>query len=277
MILKYINSKGIEVDFLGSIRLKDANFSTYEWEYDYIEQQHGISISKFKKSAKNFELTALFTGSVNNRKKRLNEFTNTVEYDVLQNSAGVLIHGDDYINCFIIASSNEPQQGNTSTQKTFTMLAPYPFWIEEASRSFFPVAAGKATGFLDYNYDYNYNYTQAATGNEVWNIEHYAPCKFKLTVYGPVSNPRIIINDNVYEVDDTLENHDYIVIDSFKNQKNTITKFTSSGQQLNLLNLRYKKSSVFTPIFPNNIKINWNGTFGFDLTLYLERSEPRWI
>lgn len=277
MILKYINSKGKEIDFLGYIRLKEGNFSSYEWEYESVEQRFGISITQFKKSAKSFELTALFTGSVKNRKDSLNLFTNTVEYDVLRNTAGKLIHGDDYINCFIVASSNEPQKGNNSTQKTFTVLAPYPFWIEEASHSFFPIAAGKATGFLDYNYDYEYDYTQAATRNEVWNVEHYAPCKFKMIVYGPVSNPRIVINNNIYEVETSLDSNEYLVIDSFKNQKKTITKITNSGQQLNILNSRYKQSSVFEPISPENMNVNWNGQFGFDLTLYLERSEPKWI
>ena len=49
MILKYINSKGEEIDFLGYIRLKEGNFSSYEWEYESVEQRFGISITQFKK------------------------------------------------------------------------------------------------------------------------------------------------------------------------------------------------------------------------------------
>lgn len=277
MILKYINSRGEEINFQGKIKLKDANFSTYEWEYEGVEQRFGTSITQFKKSAKQYELTAVFFGSVQNRKDSLNLFTRIVEFDVINNTAGKLVHGEDYINCFCVAGSNEPQQGNTSTQKTFSLLTPYPFWIEEVSRSFFPVADGKATGFLNYDFDYNYDFSALATGNEVWNVDHYAPCKFKMIIYGAVSNPRVLINGNIYEVQTNLEQNEYLIIDSFTNQKQTITKVTSSGQKLNVLNARYKKSSVFTPISAENMKINWNGTFGFDLTLFLERSEPKWI
>lgn len=277
MILKYINSRGKEIDFTGWLsKLKGANFSSYSWNYEGVEQRFGTTISQFKKDPTVYELTALFCGSEKIRKEKLNEFTSIVEYDVVRNTAGKLIHGDDYINCFVIASSNEPQEGNTSVQKTFSILAPYPFWIEEVSQTFFPVADGKATGFLDYDYEYKYDYTASATGSKIWNVDHYAPCRFKMMIYGPITNPRVLINGNIYEVQTRIESNEYLVIDSFTNQKQTITKVTNSGQRLNLLNARYKQSSVFTPISPENIKIDWSGQFGFDLTLFLERSEPKW-
>lgn len=36
------------------------------------------------------------------------------------------------------------------------------------------------------------------------------------------------------------------------------------------------EQSVFDPIGPGPISVNWSGTFGFDITAYIERNEPTW-
>jgi hypothetical protein len=39
--------------------------------------------------------------------------------------------------------------------------------------------------------------------------------------------------------------------------------------------MRNKAESVFEQIPAKSLSLSWPGTFGFDLTLYEERSEPR--
>ena len=94
---------------------------------------------------------------------------------------------------------------------------------------------------------------------------------FRIIVYGPVVNPRIQINGHPYQVNDTLLVGEYMVIDS---RNNTITKYTGS-QAINLFDFRDKAYSVFQPIPGGTLRLNWTGLFGFDLTLFEERSEPR--
>ena len=48
-----------------------------------------------------------------------------------------------------------------------------------------------------------------------------------------------------------------------------------SGKEINLFDYRDKTQSVFERIPGGNLRLNWTGTFGFDLTLFEERSEPR--
>ena len=55
-----------------------------------------------------------------------------------------------------------------------------------------------------------------------------------------------------------------------------VIKVLDNGQQVNIFDLRDKTNSVFEPIPGGNINLIWSGAFGFDLTLYQERSEPRW-
>ena len=52
-------------------------------------------------------------------------------------------------------------------------------------------------------------------------------------------------------------------------------KTTAGGQKINAFDLRNKEESVFEQIPPGKLALDWSGTFGFDLTLYEERSEPR--
>ena len=59
-------------------------------------------------------------------------------------------------------------------------------------------------------------------------------------------------------------------------RNNKVIKYAANGTQQDLYDMRAKQESVFDPIDPGNVRVVWSGGFGFDLTLYCERSEPRW-
>ena len=88
----------------------------------------------------------------------------------------------------------------------------------------------------------------------------------------PLNNLVPEINDHVYQILDVLGESEYVMIDS---KKGTIVKTTAGGQKVNAFDLRNKEESVFEKIPEKTLLISWPGTFGFDLTLYEERSEPR--
>ena len=127
--------------------------------------------------------------------------------------------------------------------------------------------------FLDYPHDYSYDYTVSDIGSQIWNIDHVVACPFLLTIYGPVTDPRILIDGRVIEVYTTLESNEYLILDS---RDHTIIKYLSNGTTQNLYNNRYMEESVFDPIGPGPVYVTWTGTFGFDITAYIERNEPRW-
>lgn len=56
---------------------------------------------------------------------------------------------------------------------------------------------------------------------------------------------------------------------------NTIVKYRSDGVRQDIYDSRAKQQSVFDLIAPGNIRVVWPGSFGFDLKLYCERSEPK--
>ena len=157
--------------------------------------------------------------------------------------------------------------------KNLTVVTDHPFWIHEVSRSFQQIISGDdPEGHLSYEYDFNYDYTIPYGSDLIWTVDHFAPCEFLLTVFGPVTDPMILINGHPYQVYTSLDENDYMQINS---RNNTIVKYRSDGVRQDIYDSRAKQQSVFDLIAPGNIRVVWPGSFGFDLKLYCERSEPK--
>ncbi len=88
-----------------------------------------------------------------------------------------------------------------------------------------------------------------------------------MDIYGPVVNPRVMVNGYPYIVYATIAEGETLTIDSIK-------KTVMCGER-NLFDARNKKQSVFEKIPSGNLALTW-GNFKFKLTLYEERSEPKW-
>lgn len=95
-----------------------------------------------------------------------------------------------------------------------------------------------------------------------------------MTIYGPCVDPKIIVNGYPYQVNDTLEAGEYIVI---RSREKKVMKYLSNGTIQSIFEKREKKNSVFKRIPSGELILNWDGTFGFDLTIYKERGAPKWI
>lgn len=272
--LQYIASSGNVYNLKSDgIRTKTANYHKWNWGVNGTTLQYGIRVSDFDRKPATYETKLIFTGSYNARKAICENLHDDFELDVRKMTMGRLIWGDYYIDCYITASSTYPDTNDVYTDNDITIYAPYPFWIHEENKQFFPQSDPDGEDFLDYEFDYAYDYSYGAPGLAKWVRDFPWSCQFKMVVYGPCVSPQITINGYEYRVYDTLESTDYFVIDS---RDNKVTKYLASGQVLNIFDLRNKNQSVFEPIPGGTLTLNWSGTFGFDLTLYEERSEPRW-
>lgn len=272
--LKYVNSQGKTIDFRNfDTQIFKANFHKYEWGRESTTQQFGEVVQKFTKEPLKFEMSIAARGGSLKNGEIFNDVTAIVEYDVVNNSPGKLWWGDYYIDCFINSSTTEPGESFFGAEKTMTILAPYPFWIREKTRAF-PVVTGSDASETYPNYPYTYPYDYAGSGaSATWYIDHYAPSEFEMVIYGPCTDPRITIAGQSRQVFDTLERGEYIVVNS-RNCK--ITKYRTNGTTADLFDYRSKETSIFEKIPPGNLTISRSGNFGFDLTLFLERSEPAW-
>ena len=273
MILTYTNSKGEVFNLLSNgLRVKDGNFHSYQWVPQVISGVLGDSVKGFGKNALHYSTTLCFKGTDAERKAALNAFHAATETDIINQTPGTLTWGDDYVLCYVISSSTYPTDETPSwTLNDIDIYAPYPFWMRDVKRSFFPESAS-GTG-LDYPYDYDFDYYQGASGSDTWATGHYAPSEFTLIIYGPAVDPVISVNSHQYGVYDTLSASEYVTIDS---RNHTVIKTAGDGTETNLFDYRTKTESVFDKMPPGTLTLTWPGTYGFDLILHEERSEPEW-
>lgn len=273
--LKYIASSGNEYNLKSDgIRTKTANYHTWNWGTSGTELQFGRRISGFTRDAAEYETKLVFTGPYSQRKALSEALHDDFELDVRNLTPGRIVWGDYYLDCYITSSSMYPDEDNVYTDNDITIFAPHPFWVREATKQFFPQEAPAGQSFLEYTYDYDYDFFYGNPGIAVWQTGCPFKSEFLLTIYGEVVNPRILINNYPYQVNVSLEANERIVIDS---RNNTITQYLASGSELNIFDLRDKSVSVFEPVPDGTLRFNWSGAFGFDLTIFDERSEPRWI
>lgn len=275
--IKYVCSNGEEYNLIGDkMKATSGYFHEYEWKPNATEREMGATVNAFTKEPVIYDITLTVRGKEKERKQILNKLTNAFEYDVVNLTPGRIYYGEYYIDGYVKKSSNEvSNENNSRTDCKIEIYCPYPFWSMEQQASFYPDSAnkGKPYTFLDYPIRYDYDYSRKNAGTQNWNIEHFRDSNFEMIIYGPCADPRILINGYPYQIYDTLEAGEYILI---KSREKTITKHLRNGTVQNIFAKRAKDKSVFALIPSGALTINWSGEFGFDIKVYKERSVPEW-
>lgn len=127
-------------------------------------------------------------------------------------------------------------------------------------------------GGIDYPYDYAYDYALPLKGQNI-TCNSVGENAFKICIYGEADNPSIIIGEQTYTINGFIRKGESLLIDSLAR---TITLTTEKMQKVNWLDKRSRESYIFQPIPSGTLTVRWNGNFGFDLTVFEERSEPKW-
>lgn len=275
VLLTYTASSGrvYNLKTKGLIRTRAANYHKWNWGVDGTALQFGVRVADFTRDAATYNSTLVFDGPLSERKTLVENLHEDFELDVRKKTPGRITWGDYYIDCYITISSTYPDANNVWTDNEITIYCPHPFWIKEETRVFYPQEAPEDERFLDYTFDYEYDYYFGSPGVATWNTDFPFESEFIMTVFGPVSNPRVLVNGYPYQFNDTLEEMEYVVIDS---RSNTIMKHLANGQAVSIFDLRNKEQSIFEPMPAGTMTVNWTGLFGFNITLFEERSEPRW-
>lgn len=283
MKFRYINSRGEILDFSEFPYLfQSGDLLNYSWQYD--SSNNRISNLRREAGERPFKIGIIPDLSLPYKEKRAalkeaaDRLFSVIEYDVIHNADG-RIESDAgyYFPCRIIKSSKLDWEKNTAFMFIdLTAVSGKNVWITEQDFSFYrslAISENSVFSYLDYNYDYDYDYTPQQVGCGYLDISHIATSDFKMTIFGPCNNPRILISGHPYEVFTSLSIGEHLIVDS---RSNTVTKHLTNGTKQNIYNLRSKESSVFEKIPPGVSSVSWDGSFGFDLTLYIERSEPTW-
>lgn len=274
MDIFYENHLGDRIDLDSeNIILQYQELFDYSWDADTINGR----ISSFYRESATIPVSVTVTADTAEEYDNiLNNFHGIVSKDVLNVLPGKLYLGDQYLVCYISGDiKDDAFMGVPIQVKNLTVVTDVPYWITEEKRSFQKIDALSASDTnLDYTFDHAYDYTMLYGGDVIWQVDHFAPCEYEMIIYGPCVDPRVVINGHVYQVYTILDENDYIKINS---RKNSVIQYMSNGVQKDMYDFRAKATgSIFDPITPGNIRVVWSGEFGFDLTLFCERSEPKW-
>lgn len=253
------------------IRHREANYHRWEWGVEGTKLQYGYRVADFSRDPAEYETELIFYGPEVKRRALINALHDDFEADVRNKSMGRITWGDYYLDCYIKESETGATDTPSWTSNVVTIYAPYPFWIQDVHVSL-PVSEVVSGAFLDFPYDYPYDYTAPAIGTMHVKSDFPFKSDFKMIIYGQAVNPHVTINGYSYVLYTTIPTGAYAVIDS---RNKTITQVASNGAETNLFDYRNKADSIFEKIPSGNLTITWDASFGVDLTIYHERSEPR--
>jgi hypothetical protein len=193
------------------------------------------------------------------------------EKDILANKAGRLWIAGYYMYCFVTESKKENYR---YTQRcadiTLTLTTDKPYWVKEVTYQFRKKEAGH-DGY-DFPLDFPMNLGTEFINGTIQEAD-FPDADFRIKIFGPVENPAISINNHLYKVNYQINEGNFIIIDSLKK---TLVQQDAYGNEESILFYRDTSSYIFEKINTKNSDISWDNTFNFDLTIYLQRSEPTW-
>lgn len=270
--IKYIASSGNTYDLtIKGMLHKDANYYNWQWKVEGTQLQYGTRVSNFLRESAEYDAELVFYGEPEEIKATISDLHNDFENDIRQKKTGRIVLGNYYIDCYIIQSDSIPMETWDYVNNKIHIYAPYPFWVSDYKITL-PTAAASGSTFLEYKYDYRYDYTDPSVGSKNIKLDSPFTSEFQIVIYGLAVNPRITINGHPYVLYATIPSGAYVIIDS---RSKSIMQYNVDGTRFNMFNYRNKTNSIFEKVPGGNLEITWDSSFGADLTIYQERSEPK--
>lgn len=134
--------------------------------------------------------------------------------------------------------------------------------------------------FLDLPYDLPYDLGVPSTRRYV-DVGEWGAAPLRFIVYGPCVNPAVRIDGNWYRVDVTVPDGGYLVVDPLATPR-SVTLVAADGSTTDAFAKARRGNGsgsgeyIFQPASPGVHEVEWDRSFGFDLTWYEEEGEPPW-
>ena len=268
----YENHLGKRFDGLSNgVYLNQSDLRDYAWGYDTINNR----VSRFYRgvTARNIPLV-VYAKSGTEAKAVKNRLCDITEADIAAKIPGKVFVGDYYTTGWIVSSKKSNYMPNPKyTRLGLALVSDDPAWYRDTLHSFTKASNSPAADGAGYPYDFPYDYTNPTNTRNIM-CESVGGNAFRLVIYGKADNPTVDIGGHTYAVNGTINSGETLTIDSLNK---TITLTTATGKKVNWFDRRNRASYIFEPIPAGQNTVNWDGTFGFDLTVIEKRSEPRWI
>ncbi len=246
---------------------------------DYDEVEENDHVQEFERKITDKSITIEIRAVGNEFRKAVDYLEDVAEKDIINATPGRLYVGDSYMKCWITGTSKDRWVSDLdSISNSLTIRSDYPYWISEQSYTFLKQSqSGYISPWLEFPYDHPYEYSKVRNIQYIQNT-NYTASGFRMIIYGPCINPLIRIAGHVYELQTTLYDGEYAIIDSSTrySKDRKIVKIKMDGSQEDIFNSRNKSSDIWQKIPAGRSIVSWNGSFGFDIVLFNERGQPRW-
>lgn len=188
---------------------------------------------------------------------------------------------DDWEQRAYIAKAEASSISRSHVTMSLTVVLLDGVWRRGHTVSFEPITATSGDGeFLDLPYDLPYDLGVPST-RKFFDGSEWGCAPLKFTVYGPAVNPAIRIDGNWYKVDLTIPDGGYLVIDPLAVPR-SVTLVNADGSTIDAFSKARRGDGlgsgeyIFQPASAGTHEVDWDKSFGFDLTWYEEEGEPPW-
>ena len=275
MDIFYENHIGERIDLNSeNIILQYQEFFNYSWDATIRNRK----IKGFKRDSATLPVTVAVTAETEDEYLQIiEEFYRITEKDILAVAPGKLYINEYYLRCYISGDIKQDAfKGILFQIKNLTLVTDYPFWIKETTYQYLsePLEAVKYTDleagimFPEFPFDF-----APVRGEKILENPSFTDSNFIMTIYGFAEGPQVSIAGHPYRVETTIYEGERLVIDS---KKGTAKKIGRLGEVVDCYNARQKDYSIFKKIPAGLNVFQWSGGFGIDITLFDERSEPKW-
>ena len=270
------NGKKIELDKWPVVLEDITDIFGKSWSYEASENKlrNRSKLNKFYRTSVQKKITLqIFCDSESEYCEIVNSISEITDEDILSEAEGKLWCGDYYLPCYITGLTPKDYDDAFYTiDIDATLISLYPFWISKHTYEFHSYGVA-TTDNKKYPGRYPYRYANGQNSNYFVN-PHFTDSNFKLIIYGKATNPQIVIGEAPYLVNILLEKNERLEIDS---RTETITKIMKNGEKVNAFHSRQKSRTFFQKIKPGRNSVSWPGNVDFDVIIYEERTEPKWI
>ena len=249
-----------------------SDFDLFQHEFKYSAEDD--KISKFSSGVTTRKIEANITGNEKKSWQELyDEMNGVFVRDILLQKPGTLHVNKCYMPCFFYATIPtemfEDWGFQTAELKIVTDKA---LWTEKQLVAVYKSDTIPDSSGIIYDYTYGSAYGDSGLSVNFYN-DHFIPCNFALEAKGPLSKLEFAINENLYEINVSCAEGESVVLDT---KERTIKVIDSYGNSWNAFGKQNFDFDNFAKIPAGENVISYNRSYDIYLTIYQERSEPRW-
>lgn len=270
--ITYTNSKNqvIKLGQDSGVWLDENDLFSYEWEY-VTAQRRLVAVSR---DVTEIPVKLLFLNGESD--EIIAHFLEVMDYDMRMKSPGTLsVNGFERRGVFFQTSTEDYMHKRGLMYRDMRFLALDQDWSRRNVFTF-DVSVGSVDTQLFYPHDYPHDYGGSPAPSSFENPSAF-PSEFLLRIYGPVTNPYVIINGNLYAVNCTVVSGGFLVIDS--TDRSSIYNYNAQGVAQNVFDLATAGSQgsgeyIYELIQPGTNQVSKSNNFKIDIEVLDSRSIP---